>query len=41
MGALTKKEMGRAIGVVMKAVAAAGGSADAGKVRALVESKIQ
>ncbi len=40
MGPLTKKEMGRAIGAVMKAVAASGASADAGKVRALVESKI-
>ncbi len=40
MGPLTQKEMGKAIGAVMKAVAAAGASADAGKVRALVESKI-
>lgn len=40
MGALTKKEQGKAIGAVMKAVAATGGSVDAGKVRALVESKI-
>jgi uncharacterized protein YqeY len=40
MGPLTRKEMGKAIGAVMKAVAATGGSADAGKVRALVESKI-
>ena len=40
LGALTKKDQGKAIGVVMKAVAATGASADAGKVRALVESKI-
>ena len=40
LGALTKKEQGKAIGAVMKAVAATGASADAGKVRALVESKI-
>ena len=40
MGPLTKKDMGRAIGGVMKAVSASGMSADAGKVRALVESKI-
>jgi uncharacterized protein YqeY len=40
LGALTKKDMGRAIGAVMKAVAAAGAAADAGKVRALVETKI-
>lgn len=40
MGTLAKKDMGRAIGAIMKAVAATGGSADAGKVRAWVESKI-
>jgi uncharacterized protein YqeY len=40
LGSLTKKDSGRAIGAVMKAVAAAGASADAGKVRALVESKL-
>jgi uncharacterized protein len=40
LGPLTKKDTGRAIGAVMKAVAAAGLSADAGKVRALVETKI-
>jgi uncharacterized protein YqeY len=40
LGPLTKKDQGRAIGAVMKAVAAAGASADAGKVRGLVESKI-
>lgn len=40
LGALTKKDTGRAMGAVMKAVAAGGGSADAGKVRALVESRI-
>jgi uncharacterized protein YqeY len=37
---LSQKDSGRAIGAVMKAVAATGASADAGKVRALVESKI-
>jgi uncharacterized protein YqeY len=41
LGALTPKDTGRAIGAVMKAVAAAGGTADPGKVRALVESKLQ
>ena len=41
LGPMTKKDQGRAIGAVMKAVAANGVSADAGKVRALVESKIQ
>lgn len=40
MGVLTAKDMGKAIGAVMKAVAAGGGAADAGKVRALVESKV-
>jgi uncharacterized protein len=40
LGPLTKKDTGRAIGAVMKAVAAAGLSADAGKVQALVETKI-
>jgi uncharacterized protein YqeY len=40
LGPITRKEMGRAIGAVMKAVAAAGQSADAAKVRALVEAKI-
>lgn len=40
LGALTKKDQGRAIGAVMKAVTALGMSADAGKVRSLVESKI-
>ncbi|HVT82925.1 MAG TPA: GatB/YqeY domain-containing protein [Phycisphaerae bacterium] len=37
---LTKKDAGRAMGAVMKAVAAAGASADAGKVKALVDSKL-
>ena len=40
LGPLTQKDMGRAIGAVMKAVAATGGAADAAKVRALVEAKI-
>lgn len=40
MGPVTKKEMGKVTGAVMKAAAAAGASADAGKVRALLESKI-
>jgi uncharacterized protein YqeY len=40
MGVITQKDMGRAIGAVMKAVAAKGASADAGKVRALVQSKV-
>ena len=40
LGALTKKDQGKAIGAVMKAVAATGASADAGKVRALVEARI-
>ena len=40
LGPLTKKDMGKAIGAVMKAVSATGMTADAGKVRALVESKI-
>ena len=40
MGPLTKKDMGKAIGAAMKAVAGSGGSADAAKVRALIESKI-
>jgi uncharacterized protein YqeY len=40
LGPITKKDAGRAIGAVMKAVAATGASADAGKVRALIESKI-
>jgi uncharacterized protein len=40
LGAISKKDMGRAIGAAMKAVTATGMSADAGKVRALVESKI-
>jgi len=40
LGPITKKDQGRAIGAVMKAAAATGMSADAGKVRTLVESKI-
>jgi hypothetical protein len=40
LGPLSRKDMGRAIGAAMKAVAAGGQAADAGKVRALVESKI-
>jgi uncharacterized protein len=40
LGPLTKKDMGRAMGTAMKAVSAAGLSADAGKVRSLVETKI-
>jgi uncharacterized protein YqeY len=37
---LAPKDIGRAIGAVMKAVAASGGSADAARVRALVEKKL-
>jgi uncharacterized protein len=37
---LTKKDAGRAMGAVLKAVAATGASADAGKVKALVEAKL-
>jgi uncharacterized protein YqeY len=40
IGPLSRKDMGKAIGMVMKDVAAAGFSADAGKVRALLETKI-
>ena len=40
LGPLTKKDQGKAIGAVMKAVAAGGASADAGKVRALVETRL-
>lgn len=40
MGPVTKKEMGKVTGAVMKAAAAAGASADAGKVRALLEQRI-
>jgi uncharacterized protein YqeY len=40
IGPLTKKDVGRAMGAVLKAVAGAGASADAGKVRNLIESKI-
>ena len=40
LGPLTKKDQSRAIGAVMKAVAAAGASADSAKVRALVEAKL-
>jgi hypothetical protein len=40
LGSLSAKDTGRAIGAVMKAVAAAGSSADPGKVRALVEARI-
>jgi uncharacterized protein len=40
LGPLTKKDQGKAIGAVMKAVTASGLAADAGKVRSLVESKI-
>ena len=40
LGPLTKKDQGRAMGAVMKAAAATGMTADAGKVRALVETKI-
>lgn len=40
LGSITKKEQGKAIGAVMKAISATGASADAGKVRTLVESKI-
>ena len=40
LGALTKKDQGKAMGAVMKAVAATGASADAGKVRALVEARL-
>ena len=40
LGPITKKEGGKAIGAVMKAVAATGAVADAGKVRAFIESKL-
>jgi uncharacterized protein YqeY len=40
MGVVTRKDMGKATGAVMKAAAATGASADPGKVRALLESKI-
>jgi len=40
MGPVTKKDAGRAMGAVLKAASAAGASADAGKVRALLESKL-
>lgn len=40
LGTPTKKDQGKAMGAVMKAVAAGGGSVDAGKVRTLLESKI-
>ena len=40
MGPITKKDIGRAIGVAMKAAAATGKSADPAKVRILVDSKI-
>ena len=40
LGPLTKKDQGRATGAVMKAVAATGLAADAGKVRVSIESKI-
>jgi hypothetical protein len=40
MPGMTKKDAGRVMGAVMKAVAAAGASADAGKVKALVEAKL-
>jgi uncharacterized protein len=40
LGPLTKKDQGKAIGAVMKAVTATGLAADAGKVRTLIESKI-
>jgi uncharacterized protein YqeY len=41
LGPLAPNQIGRAIGAVMKAVAATGAAADAGKVRALVESKVK
>jgi len=40
LGTISRKEQGKAIGAVMKAIAASGATADAAKVRALVESKI-
>ncbi len=40
MGVVTAKESGKAIGAVMKAVAAKGVSADAAKVRGLIGQKI-
>ncbi len=40
LGVVTKKESGKAMGAIMKAVAATGGTADANKVRALIESRI-
>jgi len=40
LGTVTKKDLGRAMGAVMKAAGATGMTADAGKVRALLETKI-
>ena len=40
LGPVTKKDSGRVMGAVMKAAAATGMTADAGKVRALLETKI-
>lgn len=40
LGPLTPKDQGRAIGAIMKAVTATGASADAGKVRALLDQRI-
>jgi uncharacterized protein len=40
LGPVSKKDQGRVIGAVMKAIGATGMSADAGKVRASVESKL-
>ena len=40
LGPVTSKDLGRATGAVMNAATAAGASADAGKVRTLLESKI-
>jgi len=39
-GLTSKKDTGRAMGAVMKAVAATGLSADAGKVKSLVDSRL-
>ncbi len=40
LGPLTKKDTGRAMGAVMKATAATGLSADAAKVKSLVDAKL-
>lgn len=40
LGPLAKKDLGRAIGAIMKAIAQTGLTADAGKVRAILETKM-